>query len=296
LSLPKADDMLSRWAAPEFSTDWGTRDVSGKETIFDPISYHQGSVWPLFTGWVSLAEFRAGRPLAGTQHLWQNLGMTYTQDLGAVTELLSGAYFQPLGRSSSHQLWSSAMVLTPAVRGLLGLEVDVPNHTLRLSPHLPASWNGVRIHNVPFGETRVDLDLEREKGEMVIKAESASTALFCLVPASESDRKDCKHAPAKEETLHLPLPGVEVELLHDLPVPGSETAQMKVIGEERTANSLKLTLLGQGASRQILRLRINGPKRVRVSGATMSGEFLTVEFPAPGGTNGYVTHEVKLEW
>ncbi len=293
LALPKADEMLTRWAAPEFSTDWGTRDVSGREKIFDPLSYHQGSVWPLFTGWVSLAEFRAGRPLAGTQHLWQNLGLTYMQDLGAVTELLSGAYFQPFGRSSSHQLWSSAMVLTPAVRGLLGLEVDVPSHTLRLSPNLPASWNGVRIHNVPFGETRLDLDLEREKGELVVKAESAAPALICLVPASEAERHDCRHTPSTEETLRLPLPGIELELPHELPTPGSATSQVKAIAEQRTPTSLSLTLLGQAGSSETLRLRANGPKRIKISGATMAGQHLNVVFPAGSG---YVEQIVKLEW
>ena len=44
--------MLDRWAAPEFSTDWGTRDLSPTVSFFDPISYHQGTVWPLYTGWV----------------------------------------------------------------------------------------------------------------------------------------------------------------------------------------------------------------------------------------------------
>lgn len=70
----------------------------------DPLGiarYHQGSAWPLFTGWVSLAEHRAGRTLSGYAHLMQN---AWTQDLGAVTELLSGEFFQPLGRSSSHQI------------------------------------------------------------------------------------------------------------------------------------------------------------------------------------------------
>jgi glycogen debranching enzyme len=71
LSLPHAEAMLSRWASLEFSTDWGTRDVSRREPIYDPISYHQGSVWPVFTGWVSMAEYRADRPLSGYALLMQ---------------------------------------------------------------------------------------------------------------------------------------------------------------------------------------------------------------------------------
>jgi len=52
----------------------------------------------------------------------QNADLTWVQDLGAVTELLSSEFFQWFGRSTSHQLWSSAMVVTPTVRGMFGLE------------------------------------------------------------------------------------------------------------------------------------------------------------------------------
>ena len=147
-SLSNSDKMMERWASREFSTDWGVRDVSREEAVYDPMSYHQGSVWPLYTGWMALAEYRARRPFAGYAHLMQNAGMTFTQDLGAVTELLSGEFFQPFGRSSSHQLWSSAMVLTPALRGLFGIDIDATKNVLRVSPQLPATWDHATLHNV----------------------------------------------------------------------------------------------------------------------------------------------------
>ena len=60
-----------------------------------------------------------------------------------MTELLSGELYQPLGRSSSHQIWSSAMVVTPALRGLFGLDWDALHHTLRLGAK-SARWVGWR--------------------------------------------------------------------------------------------------------------------------------------------------------
>ncbi len=120
--LNRAEPMLQRWASSEFSTDWGTRLLSERTSFYDPISYHQGSVWPLFTGWASVAEYRAGHPLSGYAHLMQNADLTWAQDLGSVTELLSGQFYQVLGRSTAHQLWSSAMVISPTLRGLFGLE------------------------------------------------------------------------------------------------------------------------------------------------------------------------------
>ena len=123
-ALKEPDTMFRRWASHEFSTDWGTRALSENDVLYNPISYHQGSVWPLFTGWTSIAEYRTGRPLSGYSHLMQNAYLTWAQDLGAVTELLSGAYFVPFGRSSTHQLWSSAMVVTPVLRGSVRSECE----------------------------------------------------------------------------------------------------------------------------------------------------------------------------
>jgi glycogen debranching enzyme len=291
LTLPNAGPMLSRWASDEFSTGWGTRDLGKNEDIYDPISYHQGSVWPLFTGWVSLAEFRTGHTLSGTAHLMQNAGMTFTQDLGAVTELLSGAFFQPLGRSSSHQLWSSAMVLTPAIRGLLGIEADAQNKTLRLDPHLPASWDKVSVQQVPLGDLRLTVEMVRSRDHLVITATTSVQAVFCLARQS-AEPTDCEHAPRTREQLSIPLPGAEVELPNRLPTPGSQTSQIKALDETVAANSLTLTLEAPGGSTHVLRLRRN-KQIAAIDGATATADTLTVRFP-PG--TGYTRQTVRLLW
>ena len=150
-ALAKPDAMLGRWASGEFSTDWGTRDLSPSSTFYDPISYHQGTVWPLYTGWASVAQYRAGRPVAGYAALMQNAGLTWAGDLGNVTELLSGEFYAPLGRSTVHQLWSAAMVVSPVLRGMFGLEWDAAGKMLTVNPQLPAAWDGATLRRVPDG-------------------------------------------------------------------------------------------------------------------------------------------------
>ncbi len=179
-ALPDATPMLSRWASDEFSTDWGARDISEKTSFYDPISYHQGSVWPLFTGWVSLAEYRAHKPLAGYASLMQNLTLTWAQDLGSVTELLSGEYFQPLGRSSSHQLWSSAMVISPLLRGLFGLSWDAPHKQLSVNPQLPANSDRAKLQHLQIGDIEVDLEIERVGANLQVRALTQSPQTLCL--------------------------------------------------------------------------------------------------------------------
>ena len=291
LSLPESGAMLSRWASAEFSTDWGTRDVSERTPFYDPISYHQGSVWPLFTGWVSLAEYRAGRALSGYTHLRQNVDLAYAQDLGAVTELLSGEFYQPLGRSSSHQTWSSAMALTPAIRGLFGLDWDALDHTLRLAPHLPAAWDFARLRNVSMGTAQFDLDFRRERENLIVEARSAKPERLCLVPQNAA-REACTAAAGTTHELRLVLPPVEIGTEQGLPEPGAKTEELKVLDEQYGGNQVELTLEGEGGSTHELPLRINRPG-LKLSGADTNGHTLRIRF-RPG--TGRQRESVILRW
>jgi len=296
-SLPQAGAMFSRWASHEFSTDWGTRDVGEHQAVYDPISYHQGSVWPLFTGWASLAEYRSGRDLAGYTHLMENANLTTAQDLGAVTELLSGAYFTPFGRSTSHQMWSSAMVIVPAVRGLFGVGVDALDNTVTVDPHLPATWPGATLHHVAVGGNLVDLKYERERGEhdgeMVVTVSGTGASL----PKLASSLPGAKVVHDGHE-LRIPLPAVEIGMATSaqttLPLPGAPTEQMKVLDEQQETHRLTLTLEAQGGSTQQLFMRENArATHVAADGGTLTGDMLTIQFPA--GT-GYQKQTVTLNW
>jgi glycogen debranching enzyme len=284
-ALPQAGPMLSRWASSEFSTDWGTRDVSDKTAFYDPMSYHQGSVWPLFTGWLALAEYRAGLPLAGYASLMQNLNLTWAQDLGSVTELLSGEFFQPLGRSSSHQLWSSAMVVTPLVRGLFGLDWDAAAKHIRINPQLPAEWDRAALRNIQVGTVNVDLEMERVAGGLRVRALTKTAETLCL-------NKACDAAPAMVRSVMVVPPAVEVGIPATLPEPGDRTRQLKALSEERSGQSAVFSFEAQAGASYDLPLRMNRAG-VSVDGGQVSGGKLHLEFP---GQAGYVKKTVTFKW
>jgi glycogen debranching enzyme len=286
--LPQAEKMLERWASPEFSTDWGVRDVSRQERIYDPMSYHQGSVWPLYTGWTALAEYRSGRPFAGYAHLMQNADMTYSQDLGAVTELLSGEFFQPFGRSSSHQLWSSAMVVTPGIRGLFGLEADALHHTLRVHPQLPAAWETAALSNVAVGGARFDMRFRKDHGKLLIDASSSEPQGLCLTTSRETSGTPCAATTARTHHLELSLPAFEVELPHTLPAPGSRTEFAKILTQSENGFEIE-GLAGSVAELEVRFVRTPA----QVAGAAWDGGKLLVRFP-PG--DGYQRTAVRFTW
>jgi hypothetical protein len=274
---------LRRWASHDFATDWGLRDVAGSDQLYDSMSYHQGSVWPLFTGWVALAQYRAGNSLAGYQSIMQNADLTTAQDLGAVTELLSGNFFEPFGRSTSHQLWSSAMVVTPLLRGMFGIEADGLNHRVKVTPRIPADWNQAEVKRMRVGESVVDVSYKREGASMRISLRQVEGVPVRL-----------EGAPGDGATLRVPLPALEVSVGHGLPLRGARTAQMKVLSEKIEGRSLRLELEGVAGTQASLHLRQNDTAvALKVEGAELVGDELRVSFRSGIG---YVSQVVTLSW
>ena len=296
--LAHADASLRRWASHDFATDWGLRDCGRSDPCIDPIVITRDRCGR-FHRMASLAQYRAGHPLTGYAHLMQNADLTTMQDLGAVTELLSGAFFQPFGRSTSHQLWSSAMVVIPALRGLFGIDVDAVSGSVWLNPHLPADWSNAEVQRLHVGIAVCTLEYKREGQRLVVRVKTASGKAIRLATAVKEAQ-----VAADGASIAFALPPVEVAVPHGLPLQGARTAQMKVLKETRDSHSLKLELEAAAGSIVELYVRRNGPKlNLHVDGGTLiaakgAGEqsdidHVTVKFPE--GT-GYEQRVLVLSW
>src|SRR5262249_4144712 len=99
----KSRSTIEQLAAPDHQTDWGMRIISSRSPVYDGSGYHFGSVWPLFTGWAAVGEYRYHQPLAGAINLRANALLALDGSLGHVTEVLSGDYYEPISTSSPHQ-------------------------------------------------------------------------------------------------------------------------------------------------------------------------------------------------
>ena len=278
--LAHSEDCLRQLASHKLNTDWGLRDVANDEKFYDGMSYHQGSVWPLFTGWAALAEYRGGQPLAGYQMLMENANLTRAQDLGAVTELLSGDYFVPFGRSTSHQLWSSAMVITPTLRGLFGIDIDAQTKTITVNPHLPAEWDYANVLNLQIASGSGWLHFERMPGHWEVRLNSTQEDDWHLrsdIPGATFGPLDMKLSKKLREVLYqglrIPVPALEVEYsLGDInpiervesllpirpPIPGARTSKFRFLDAENGDHTLVLTAEGLAGSSGIVRLFRHG--------------------------------------
>jgi len=184
LDPARAQLEIDRLGAGALETDWGTRLLSRESALYDPLSYHYGSVWPLFTGWVSMAAYRHGRPHVGYTALMANALLTEAGALGSITELISGEIDAPFGRSSHHQIWSQAMVASPLVHGLLGIDVNNAGAALTIAPQLPADWHTVHVRGIATASARYDLDIDRTPQHHTLTLRSAAPAAQAATAAT----------------------------------------------------------------------------------------------------------------
>ena len=153
--------MAERLASSEIMTDWGARPLAASSPLFDPLHYNNGAVWPFVTGWVALAQYRYHNAPAGKFALDAIARTTFDESRGRNPEVISGRLYKPLDTAVPQQFFATSMVLTPLIRGLLGIEVDAPARTLTIAPHLPPDWDSLGARNIVVGGAKVDLTLRR---------------------------------------------------------------------------------------------------------------------------------------
>jgi len=180
LDEKKADQTIVQLAEAEHQADWGMRIISSASAKYSSQGYHFGSVWPLFTGWASVGEYRYHQTQTAYNNLRSNALLAFDGSLGHVTEVLSGTNYEPLSTSSPHQIWSAAMVVSPLLRGMFGLERDASKHKLTFAPHTPADWSWCAVRNIAVGGTRVDLRTRKTIGEIVLEVAQSGTDSFTL--------------------------------------------------------------------------------------------------------------------
>jgi hypothetical protein len=108
-----------------------------------------------------LAEYAYGRGLQGYIHLINNLLLYKDWTKGYIGEVFDGERYIPSG-VCTHQAWSETMAIQPVVEGILGYEPDVLNKDIVLSPNFPSHWDKVKICNLPYGNTKLNLKYSKK--------------------------------------------------------------------------------------------------------------------------------------
>ncbi|MDO8401518.1 MAG: amylo-alpha-1,6-glucosidase [Bradyrhizobium sp.] len=174
-SQDRARKVAADLMRPHFFTGWGIRTVARGEARYNPMSYHDGSIWPHDNALIALGLARYGLKHS-VEHLFEGLfdAASY-MDLRRLPELFCG--FQREKRrgptlypvACAPQAWASATPFT-LLEAALGLEFDVQRGEIRLrDPRLPAFLNEVVLRDLQLGPSSVDLRIRRHGEEVSLE-------------------------------------------------------------------------------------------------------------------------------
>ena len=142
---------------PHFFTGWGIRTVARGEARYNPMSYHDGSIWPHDNALIALGLARYGLKHSVEQVFKGLFDAATYMDLRRLPELFCG--FQREKRrgptlypvACAPQAWASATPFT-LLEAALGLEFDAARGEIRLrNPRLPAFLNEVVLRDLQLG-------------------------------------------------------------------------------------------------------------------------------------------------
>jgi len=320
-----ANETITKLAAEDHQTDWGMRIISNHSKIYDGSGYHFGAVWPLFTGWASVGEYRYHRAFPAYENLRANALLGVDGALGHFTEVLSGDYYQSFATSSPHQIWSSAMVISPILRGLFGLQIDADKHQVTLQPHMPADWTSVAMHNIRVGDVGLDLHYRKTSDMIVLEAKrSGSGDCWMEFSPAVSVRAEIvgvelngrplafkvrPNANDQHVLVRFPVYGgpnslvIRIQndfglaLSNELPPLGSASRELRVISESWNSARTELTLQVSGRAATRYELGVwNATQVSAVDGGTLTkAGKLAIQLPG-GGPDSYVSQAVTIRF
>jgi hypothetical protein len=284
------------------------------------VGYNYGAVWPFVTGWVNLAQYRHHFSQQGFQLLKSNARHTFVDQLGMMPEVLSGDFNIPLEESVSQQGFSSGGVVLPLVRGMFGLQGNVPGKVIEFKPQFPADWKQVRIKNYQLGKSRFDIDFLRSGDQIkcMVKSENADGYKMILSPAfgkgTEVQSLTINGNGIKFDILEFPqnmavsaeipitMPEMMIEMkiksaLELLPVitvsrTGDPNQGLKILSIQSSLGKATVKVEGLSGESYIMQV-LNSEKIKKIEGAVLEQDRILITIP-DGADNEFMDHSFTV--
>lgn len=158
-------DIVKHFAGPDMDSGFGLRTLATTMGAYNPVSYHNGSIWPHDTA-IAVAGLMRYSQVPGAVETAQRLASGLVDAAatfsGRLPELFCGfsrTEFEspiPYPTSCSPQAWASAAPLL-LIRAFLGLEPDTSQRRISVRPQLPEAWGTVRLRGLQLGSATVDI-------------------------------------------------------------------------------------------------------------------------------------------
>lgn len=160
---------------PSFFAGWGIRTVARGEVRYNPMSYHNGSIWPHDNALIAAGFARYGHKAAVCRVFEGLFEAASYMDLRRLPELFCG-FQRQRGRgptlypvACSPQAWATGTPFA-LLQAALGLDFEPERNEILLhNPQLPAFLNEVILRNLRLGQSSVDLAVRRHGDDVSLQ-------------------------------------------------------------------------------------------------------------------------------
>jgi glycogen debranching enzyme len=172
--LSQALSISEAMMSPAFFSGWGIRTIAAGEARYNPMSYHNGSIWPHDNALIAMGFARYGlkspcrRLFAGLFEAAAHMDQRRLPELfcGFRRRRGSGPTSYPV--ACSPQAWAAATPFA-LLAACLGLDFDAPKQTITLMhPTLPPAVDEITLTNLTLGTMRADVRCTRRGNEVAV--------------------------------------------------------------------------------------------------------------------------------
>jgi glycogen debranching enzyme len=154
---------------------WGVRTLAARDARYNPMSYHNGSVWPHDNALVAAGLARYGRIDAVLRVFTALFEMSLSVDLHRLPELICG-FHKRSGESPTlypvacaPQAWAAGAVYS-LLQSALGMSISAPEKRLTFRRALLPEWlPWLRLEGLRVGDATVDLLLKRHEHDLGVR-------------------------------------------------------------------------------------------------------------------------------
>lgn len=191
---PRARRVARTLMAPESFSGWGIRTLARGQRPYNPLSYHNGTIWPHDNSLIAMGFSNYGMQKQAAQLLTGAYDSTRQFRHYRLPELFCGMEGESIVAypvSCSPQAWASGALFL-MLRASLGLYPDAPRRSLRIvNPQLPPWMTELTLSRLKVGDSRVTLRFTR-----------TGDGCFAAITSTEGEPLSCRievGAAEKEE-------------------------------------------------------------------------------------------------
>ena len=179
--------VIAGFGDEQFFSGWGVRTVAESELRFNPMSYHNGAIWPHDNSLLAAGAARYDDKSFALRILNAQFQAAREFDLLRLPELFCG--FRRKGREPPLQSpvacspqTASAGATFLMLQSVLGITIDALDRQIVLAhPVMPEGIEEVRVRNLSVGEASVDFTVRRHAGSVSASVERRTGKLDLVI-------------------------------------------------------------------------------------------------------------------